>query len=150
MNNNTNTPVWTRRIFKYDDKQFDTVPDSMSIDQAKKHLAMYLPELGNAVVKEEVNEGLLTVTFHKQATTKGSDGELIATLSTLPPIENLTEALFDILIEEELSLELLETHATLIEAAAEFVQANRYLPIGMIKRCCKVPAIPGKVVPIGF
>ncbi len=139
---------WTRRLFKYDDKIFDTVPDSMSIEEAKKQLAMYLPELTNAIFKEEINDGVLTVTFHKQATTKGNF-DLIEALSGLEPIENPNETLFALVNEQPITLELLESHNDLIQTAARFVGQHHILN-QTISACIQLAPIPAPFVPIGF
>ena len=147
------TQEWTKRVFKYDDKTFDTVPDSTSIEDARKLLAAYLPELANATHSEAIKDGVLTVTFHKQATTKGNGNKpqaLIQTLSQLEAIDNPTVPLYEILKGQPITLELLEKHSALLQKAADFVEQNLYGPRKMIDQCFNVSPVPANFVPIGF
>lgn len=154
MSNDQQTPTWTRRLFRYDDKTFDTVPEGTTIEEAKTMLAMYLPELANATHSETVEDDVLIVTFHKQATTKGAQSEatpsLIDALFALPPIENPTENLYEQINGQPITLALLAEHATLLQKAAAYIEANRYLPQQLIARCCRLLPIPARFVPLGF
>ncbi len=60
------------RIFKYAQHTLPDPSSQFSIEDVRRHLAAYLPELAQATHTENaLPDGTVEITFHKQVTTKG-------------------------------------------------------------------------------
>ena len=69
----TQTDVPVCRIFRYGDKVFEDPGAEHSVEQIRKHLCQFFPELGHAKTEEKtLDDGTLEITFSKQVTRKGS------------------------------------------------------------------------------
>jgi PRTRC genetic system protein C len=63
---------YTRRVFKYGDKEFPDPGGEYSPEQVLNHLKQFFPELGHAKTEEKLlDDGTLEITFSKQVTRKG-------------------------------------------------------------------------------
>ncbi|MCC6607966.1 MAG: hypothetical protein IT327_32470 [Anaerolineae bacterium] len=143
-------PYQTRRFF-YDGKEIPNVPGEMAIEDVKKHLAVYFPELGNATYTEKAENGVLTITFHKQVTSKGSEHALLMEIAAaLPEIDHTAVSLYRKIGQGPFTVELLAEHAAEIQAAAAFIQAQIHVPQEILKACVTLPPVSALVVPIGF
>lgn len=140
----------TRR-FLYDGKEIPNVPAGMAIEAVKKHLAAFLPELGNATHTEKVEEGVLVVTFHKQVTSKGNENTLFMTLAAaLPEIDHAAVALYQKLGAGPFTVATLAEHAEEIQAAAAYIQTQLQSSREILGACRVLPPVSAVVVPIGF
>ena len=89
------TQEYHTRRFLYDGKEIPNVPAELTIEDVKKHLAVYFPELGNATHTEKAEGGVLTITFHKQVTSKGNANRLFMALAAgLPAIDHTAVNLY--------------------------------------------------------
>jgi PRTRC genetic system protein C len=71
MSNQENS--YTRRIFRYGDKEFPDPGSEYTPEQVLNHLKGFFPELGHARTEEKtLEDGTLEITFSKQVTRKGS------------------------------------------------------------------------------
>ena len=146
----TNVNYHTRR-FLYDGKEIPHVPAELTIEDVKKHLAVYFPELGNATHTEKAEGGVLTVTFHKQVTSKGNADRLFMALAAgLPEIDHTAVNLYQKIGRGPFSIELLAKHADEIQAAAAFIQEQIHIPQEIIRACACLSPVSAAVVPIGF
>lgn len=69
----TQENTYTRRIFKYGDKEFPDPGDEYTPQHILEHLKGYFPELGYAKIEEKtLPDGTLEIAFSKQVTRKGS------------------------------------------------------------------------------
>ena len=143
-------PYQTRRFF-YDGKEIPNVPDDMAIEDVKKHLAVYFPELGNATHTEKVENGICTITFHKQVTSKGSEHTLLMEIAAeLPEIDHTAVSLYRKIGQGPFTVEMLAEHAAEIQAAAAFIQAQIHVPQEILTACGTLRPVSAPVVPIGF
>lgn len=146
----TTKPYQTRRFF-YDGKEIPNVPGNMAIEDVKKHLAVYFPELGNATHTEKVENGVCTITFHKQVTSKGSEHALLMEIAAeLPEIDHTAVTLYRKIGQGPFTVALLAEHAGEIQAAAAFIQAQIHVPQEILNACAVLPPVSAPVVPIGF
>jgi len=145
------TDEYQTRRFVYDGKEIPNVPDDMSIEDVKKHLAVYFPELGNATHTEKAENGVLAITFHKQVTSKGGEHALFLEIAAgLPEIDHAAVALYRKIGQGPFTVKLLAEHAGEIEAAAAFIQEQIYVPQEIVSACATLPPVSAPVVPIGF
>lgn len=69
----TQENTYTRRIFKYGDKEFPDPGGEYTPEQVLTHLKQFFPELGHAKTEEKMlDDGTLEITFSKQVTRKGT------------------------------------------------------------------------------
>lgn len=147
----TNTDDYQTRRFVYDGKVIPNVPDDMSIEDVKKHLAVYFPELGNATHTEKAENGVLTITFHKQVTSKGGEHALLLEIAAgLPELDHAAVSLYRKIGRGPFTVKLLAEHAGEIEAAAAFIQEHIHIPQEIVSACAMLPPVSAPVVPIGF
>jgi len=60
------------RIFKYGDQTYDDPGEEYTVEDVKRHLTTYFPELAQATIEEKTqDDGTVEVTFVKQAGKKG-------------------------------------------------------------------------------
>jgi PRTRC genetic system protein C len=145
------TKAYQRRRFVYDGKEIPNVPAEMSIEAVRKHLAVYFPELGHATHTEKADNGLLTITFHKQVTSKGSEHALLLELMAgLPEIDHAAVNLYQKLGNGPFTVEMLAEHADEIQAAAAFIQEQIHIPQEILRACAALPPVSAPVVPLGF
>lgn len=139
------------RRFYYDGQEIPNVPAGMEIEAVKKHLAAFLPELGNATHTEKVEDGVLVVTFHKQVTSKGNEHALFLSLvATLPKIDHAAVALYQKLGAGPFTVETLAGHAEEIQAAAAYIQAQLQPAQEILGACHALPPVSTAVIPVGF
>ena len=151
MTQTTPTKQYQTRRFFYDGKEIPNVPGDMAIQAVKKHLSVYLPELGNATHTEKVENGVCTITFHKQVTSKGSEHALFMEIAVgLPEIDHTAVALYRKIGQGPFTVEMLAEHAAEIQAAAAFIQAQIHVPQEILNACATLPPVSAPVVPIGF
>ena len=60
------------RLFVYDSREFDDPDPKLSVDEVRKQLAEFFPELANADAREERRGEDTVVTFTKRIGTKGT------------------------------------------------------------------------------
>ena len=151
MTETTTTVDYHTRRFLYDGKEIPNVPTELTIEDVRKHLAVYFPELGNATHTEKAEGGVLTVTFHKQVTSKGNADRLFMALAAgLPEIDHTAVNLYQKIGRGPFSIELLAKHADEIQAAAAFIQEQIHIPQEIISVCACLPPVSAAVVPVGF
>ena len=74
----TQENTYTRRIFKYGDKEFPDPGDEYTPQHILEHLKGYFPELGHAKIEEKIlDDGTLEITFSKQVTRKGATQRVV-------------------------------------------------------------------------
>jgi PRTRC genetic system protein C len=145
------TKTYQSRRFVYDGKEIPNVPNEMSIEEVRKHLAVYFPELGHATHTEKAENGVLTITFHKQVTSKGSEHALLLEIAAeLPEIDHAAVNLYRKLGNGPFSVEMLAEHADEIQAAAAYIQEQIHIPQEILKTCAALPPVSAPVVPLGF
>ncbi|MCB8980595.1 MAG: hypothetical protein H6657_24560 [Ardenticatenaceae bacterium] len=145
------TQAYQTRRFMYDGKEIPNVPAELTIADVKKHLAVYFPELGNATHTEKVESGVLTITFHKQVTSKGNLNTLFMEMvAALPEIDHTAVNLYQKIGRGPFSINLLAEHADEIQAAAAFIQEQIQVPQEIINACACLPPVSAAVVPVGF
>ncbi len=143
--------IYHSRRFLYDGKEIPNVPTGMAIEAVKKHLAAFLPELGNATHTEKIENGVLVVTFHKQVTSKGNEHTLFMSLAAaLPEIDHEAVALYQKLGTGPFTVETLAENAAEIQAAAAYIQSQLSASQEILSACCALPPVSAAVVPIGF
>jgi len=59
------------RLFVYDGREFPDPDPSMSVDEVRKMMADFFPELQNAEIKEHKKDGDTVYEFLKRVGTKG-------------------------------------------------------------------------------
>jgi PRTRC genetic system protein C len=151
MAETTQTKQYQTRRFVYDGKEIPNVPDDMTIEDVKKHLAVYFPELGNATHTEKAENGVLTITFHKQVTSKGGEHALFLEIAAgLPEIDHAAVSLYRKIGQGPFTVKLLAERAGEIEAAAAFIQEQIHIPQEIVSACAMLPPVSAPVVPIGF
>ena len=64
-------PAVKERVFVADNREFPDPDPSMSVDDVKKLLSDFMPELANADVKESEKDGKTYVSFIKKVGNKG-------------------------------------------------------------------------------
>lgn len=76
----------TTRVFLYDGREFGDPDPTLSIEEVRKQLAEFFPELVNADHREEIRDGQRRVTFSRRIGTKGALGhdEVLAALRGVP------------------------------------------------------------------
>lgn len=139
------------RRFYYDGQEIPHVPAGMDIEAVQKHLAAFLPELGNATHTEKVEDGVLVITFHKQVTSKGNEHALFLSLvAALPEIDHAAVALYQKLGAGPFTVETLAGHAEEIQAAAAYIQAQLQPARELLDACYALPPVSTAVIPVGF
>ena len=136
------------RLFVYDGRQFPDPDPQVSVDEVRRQLSVFFPELTNADVREERRGEDTLYTFSKRIGTKGrlsrvSPSDLAprhSLLATLPEarlrVFELAEALIDAegeldveaagLLQPDIALALAEADAY-VHATRQAVQALRRL-----------------------
>jgi PRTRC genetic system protein C len=78
--------VTAARYFIYDGREFPDPDPALSIDEVRKQMADFFPELINADYREETKEGQRRITFSRRIGTKGVMGHdaVLAALGTVP------------------------------------------------------------------
>ena len=151
MTQTTPTKQYQTRRFVYDGKEIPNIPDDMSVEDVKKHLSVYLPELGNATHTEKVENGVCAITFHKQVTSKGGEHALLmGIVAELPEIDHAAVVLYQTIGQGPFTVALLAEHAAEIQAAAAFIQEQIHVPQEILNACARLPPVSAPVVPIGF
>ena len=64
------TQEYHTRRFLYDGKEIPNVPAELTIEDVKKHLAVYFPELGNGKSRRRCADDYLPQTGHQQGECK--------------------------------------------------------------------------------
>ena len=83
-----------QKFIKYGDKTM-AMPDSMTLDDAKKQMARIFPELAEPDVKTEKKNDKTIYVFSKKAGRKGADGSAgVVTLNISEVTETRLEAVF--------------------------------------------------------
>ena len=109
------------RIFRYDNRDFPDPDPNLSVDDIRKGLAEYFPELTNADVRQEQRGEDTIHTFSRRIGTKGfGAGEVVARLRHVPRRDL---AVFD------LAAELLDADGELDDDAAAARQPEVNLAI---------------------
>ncbi len=73
------------RIFRYDNRDFPDPDPALSVDDVRKGLAEYFPELTNADVRQEQRGEDTIHTFSRRIGTKGlRSGDVVALLRRVP------------------------------------------------------------------
>ena len=67
----TSKPTQKERVFVADNREFPDPDPSISVDEVKKMLADFMPELHNAEVKETEKDGKTYIQFIKKVGAKG-------------------------------------------------------------------------------
>ena len=77
----------TKRVFIYDGREFGDPDPGLSVDEVRKQMAEWFPELVNADHKEETRDGARRITLSRRIGTKGALGheEVVAALRAVPP-----------------------------------------------------------------
>jgi PRTRC genetic system protein C len=60
-----------KRVFVFDNREFDDPDPSLTIEEVQKLLSDFAPELSNAEVKQQEKDGVLYIRFDKKIGTKG-------------------------------------------------------------------------------
>jgi PRTRC genetic system protein C len=88
------------RVFVYDDHRFPDPGPEFSVEDVRKSLEAFYPELANAKTREKtLKDGTLEITFIKTAGTKGSGQavmtarSLAATLAGTPPAKRSADVI---------------------------------------------------------
>ncbi len=137
------------RIFVYDNTEYADPDPKMSVEEVRKQMADFIPELTNADTREEQRDGDTIYTFAKRIGTKGFHGEtereevlgVLEAVSSLPPkrllVMELAPSLFDergdLKVEEaadrqpEINLAAVEVHAYARETQG-LIEVLRSLP----------------------
>lgn len=146
----------TRRVFRY---ETHTIPDpgtELSVEDVRRALVPYFPDLMHATTTNAVEGDTLVVTFTKQTTRKGAAGEtppsdvacLADRLVALPP---LPDALADLHLPQDLTLTEVaarrdDIHAALTIRATDIHHCER-----IYRRCLHLRPIPLFThLPFGF
>lgn len=76
----------TTRVFVYDGREFPDQDPSLSIDDVRKQMADFFPELVNADRREETANGVRRITFSRRIGTKGAmdHDDALAALRAVP------------------------------------------------------------------
>ena len=110
------------RLFVYDNREFPDPDPHLSVEEVRKQLVDFFPELANAETREEKRGDDTLYTFSKRIGTKGSqrDVRIVAILRKVPEKR---------LRVFELAAELLDTHGELEVDAAVLRQPEINLAI---------------------
>jgi PRTRC genetic system protein C len=75
-----------KRLFKYNDQQWEDPGEGFSNEDVRKHLSSFFPELAQASIEEKtLDDGTVEVRFVKRAGTKGARGKKVPIEDMLDP-----------------------------------------------------------------
>lgn len=151
------TTAYTRREFHY---ATHVIPDpsmGLSIDEVRKALIPYFPDLVQATHTKRVQDGTLIVTFSKQVTRKGADevyapeAALLALGRAIRTLPRFRDPITSLCFPPETTLADLHARRTDIQ---ELLDAYRTLPDTLQRmgnRCLTLPPTPlTHLIPHGF
>ncbi len=118
------------RVFVHDSKEYPDPDPRLSVDEVRKQMADFIPELANADTKEELRGEDTVYTFSRRIGTKGRDAgystrELVEAIRSVPPRRLLVMELAPRLFDErgDLRVEEAADRQPEINLAAAEVQA---------------------------
>jgi PRTRC genetic system protein C len=118
------------RLFVHDNKEYPDPDPRLGVDEVRKQMADFIPELANADTKEERRGEDTVYTFSRRIGTKGRDAgystrELVEAIRSVPPRRLLVMELAPLLFDErgDLRVEEAADRQPEINLAAAEVQA---------------------------
>lgn len=151
------TTAYTRREFHY---ATHVIPDpslTLSIDEVRKALMPYFPDLVQATHTQRVQDGTLIVTFSKQVTRKGADtptapeAALVALGHAIRTLPRFRDPITSLCFPPETTLADIHARRTDIQ---ELLDAYRTLPDTLQRmgnQCLALPPTPlTSLMPHGF
>lgn len=116
------------RVFVYDGRQFPDPDSKLAVDDVRKQLAEFFPELANAETREEKRGEDVVYTFTKRIGTKGSltEPDVASILRTVPEKRLLVFELAAELLDERGELDFEATAARQLEVNLAVAEAEGY------------------------
>ena len=116
------------RIFVYDGRQFPDPDPAGAVDEVRRQLSVFFPELTNADVREERRGEDSVYTFSKRIGTKGvSPQQLVDVLRQVPEARLWVFELAEALIDAEGELDVDQAGLRQPEIALALAEADAYV-----------------------
>ena len=116
------------RIFVYDGRQFPDPDPAVAVDEVRRQLSVFFPELTNADVREERRGEDSVYTFSKRIGTKGvSPQQLVDVLRQVPEARLWVFELAEALIDAEGELDVDQAGLRQPEIALALAEADAYV-----------------------
>ena len=116
------------RIFVYDGRQFPDPDSKLAVDEVRKQLAEFFPELANAETREEKRGDDTVYAFTKRIGTKGSPSEpdVVSILRAVPEKRLRVFELAAELLDERGELDFEATAARQLEVNLAVAESEGY------------------------
>jgi PRTRC genetic system protein C len=146
----------TRRVFRFENH---TIPDpgaQLSVEDVRKALVLYFPDLVQATTTTQTEGDTLVVTFAKQTTRKGAAGatppsEVAPLAERLLALTPLPDALAELHLPQDLTFAEVVARRDAIQAALTTRAINIHHCERIYRRCLHLRPIPlCSRLPLGF